>query len=98
VLELKFSAENGDLGASTNGTELMKALATGGAATGITVTEGWKGFLVAYDNGNAYVYYADEADADDDTTLSASEIALVGVVNNVAVGSFVEGNFAAASS
>jgi hypothetical protein len=95
VLELKFSAENGDLGASTNGTELMKALATGGAATGITVTEGWKGFLVAYDNGNAYVYYAD---ADGDTTLSASEIALVGVVNNVAVGSFVEGNFAAASS
>lgn len=95
VLELKFSAENGDLGASTNGTELMKALATGGAATDITVTKtGWKGFLVAYDNGNAYVYYAD---ADGDTTLSANEIALVGVVNNVAVGSFVEGNFAASS-
>jgi hypothetical protein len=51
-----------------------------------------KGLIVAYQAGNAYVYSAVEG-ADGDANLAAADIALVGVLNGVAVGTLVAGNF-----
>jgi hypothetical protein len=80
-----------DLDAATDGTELLKYLATSGAASGITVAgAGHKAYLIAYDNGKAYLYHA--ADSGGDSTISAGEITLVGVFEGVAPGGFVPAN------
>jgi len=56
----------------------------------ITVVANDKGYFVAYDAGNAYIYaYNDTGN----TALVASEIALIGTVNGVAVGGLGAGNF-----
>jgi len=82
---------NADLGAATDGTELLKYLATSGTASGITVNvPGAKAYLIAYDNGNAYLYHADAGIGD--TTIDATEITLVGVFEGVAPGGFVPAN------
>lgn len=50
----------------------------------VTVVANDKGYIVAYDAGNAYVYsYTDGGN----TSLAASEIALIGVINGISVGS-----------
>ena len=94
VIELLgTNALNGDLSASTDGTELFKLLGSSdSAATSITVdTADDNVFLVAYDNGNAYVYYiADQATG---ATAIASEVKLIAVFNGVAVGGFATGDF-----
>jgi hypothetical protein len=71
------------------GTNLLLAIGNGGAAT-LTGTANTVGYLTAYQNGNAYVYFYDN---DGDTTIAATEIALVGVVNNVAVAGLTAANF-----
>jgi len=48
----------------------------------ITTTATNAGYLIAYDNGNAYLYAYTAAG----TTLVASDIALIGVFNGVAIG------------
>ena len=58
----------------------------------LTVTAGDTGYIVAYDNGNAFLYRYVSAD----TALIASEIALIGVFNGVAVGALGNSNFTAA--
>jgi len=81
---------NADLGAATDGTELLKYLATSGTASKITVNNaGEKAYLIAYDNGNAYLYHADSGN---DTNIDANEIKLVGVFEGVAPGGFVAQN------
>lgn len=54
----------------------------------VTVVANDKGYIVAYDAGNAYLYaYTDGGN----TSLAAGEIALIGVINGVAVGSLGAG-------
>jgi hypothetical protein len=91
IQEFAFEAtgNSADLAAATDGTELLKALLTGGGT--LTCSNNDTGHIIAYDNGNAYLYYfADSAGV----TVTASEIALIAVIENVAVGSFVAANIA----
>lgn len=85
----------GNLGAAgvVDGTELLKALSsTNVAASSFTTsTAGDDFYLVAYQNGNAYLYQV--TDAGLDTTVVAADIALVGVFNGVAAGAFAAGDF-----
>lgn len=80
-----------NLDAATDGSELLKYLGSTNAATQISVANnGDKAFLVAYDNGKAYLYHAD---AGADNAIGANEITLVGVFDGVASGAFVSANF-----
>jgi Ca2+-binding RTX toxin-like protein len=91
---LATNSTNGDLSLATDGTELLKVLGiTGDAATSITVDNDLDAvFLVAYDNGNAYLYsLVDSATAQTETL--AADIKLVGVFENIAVGGFASGDF-----
>jgi hypothetical protein len=83
------SADSANLDATTDGTELLKYLATSGTASGITVQTGTKAYLIAYDNGKAYLYHADSGV---NSTIDATEITLVGVFEGVAAGGFVPAN------
>ena len=82
---------NGDLSLVTNGTELLKLLGTqDSAATSITTeANGDAYYIIAYDNGNAYMYLA-SAGADAITT--ALEITLVAVFNSTTAGNFAAGD------
>ena len=56
-----------------------------------------KGYIVAYDAGNAYLYYVADraagADTPADATIQAAEIFLLGTINGVAVGSVTATDF-----
>ena len=54
----------------------------------IATTGGNAGYLIAYDNGNAYLYAYTAAG----TTLVASDLALIGVYNGVAAGAIGAAN------
>ena len=84
---------NGNLDNATDGTELLKALSTSSssAATGFTTTSAAKFYIVAYQNGNAYLFNASAGTGD--TTVSASEITLVGKLTGITAGSLVAGDF-----
>lgn len=86
----------GNLGAVgvVDGTELLKGLSSVNvAATSITASGTSEAFyIVAYQNGNAYLYQAASADVN----VVASEITLVGVFNGVAQGAFASGDFTVA--
>jgi hypothetical protein len=97
VLELGEMSSFADLSASTTGSEVVKGLAsTASAATGITFTESSAtadtGFyVVAYDAGNAYLYYAD--DDNDDDVVAAGEMTLIATFNDIETGAFTADNF-----
>jgi S-layer protein len=98
---LTSGANGGDLLASTNGSELLKALTNADAAdayTGITsaATDG-AAYLLAYQGGKAFLYFASDAAADGgngDSTISATEIALVGIMDAVAANGLTAANYA----
>lgn len=93
IIELGNAAlgANGNLSAASDGTELLKALAASGTATQITAqTAADKGYLVAYQDGNAYLYYYD---AGADAAIAAAEIQLVGTFDGVDAGMFAANNF-----
>ena len=97
VIELGNAAlgSNGDLSAATDGTELLKALASSGTATGITAeTAGGADtvYFVAYQGGNAYMYYGNDAGGTNGL-IEASEITLVATFTGVAAGAFAAGDF-----
>jgi hypothetical protein len=83
---------NGDLSAATDGTELFKLLgATGSAATSLTMDAADDNlFLVAYDNGNAYIYHVQDSAG---ATVVAAEVLLVATVTGMAVGGFADNDF-----
>ena len=57
-----------------------------GGALSVTATTN-KAYIIAFDNGNAYLYHFVEGTAGaGDTTVDAGDIALLGVFNGVAVG------------
>ncbi|TWO81026.1 beta strand repeat-containing protein [Denitratisoma oestradiolicum] len=107
VMEIATTlSSNGDLSltsaAGLNGTELLKALSsTTTASTGIAFTdttdtgaEATAGYIIAYQNDKAYLYYA--ADADNSNSYEATEIALIGTFNGVTAGAFTFDNIVAA--
>jgi len=98
VLELTTTlSSNGDLDLAVNGTELFKALGSTStsAATQLTVaTAADKFYLVAYQDSNAYVYYANAGAVTSDTAVTADEIQLVGVLNGITAGTLDAGDFA----
>lgn len=93
VLELSFELSgNGganDLDSHTDGTGLLAALGQTVAVSADTNT----GFIVAYQDGKAYLYRAAEGVDAADVNLAAADIVLVGVFNGIAVGGFAATNF-----
>ncbi|MFS6826983.1 Calx-beta domain-containing protein [Cyanobium sp. ATX-6F1] len=83
----------------TNGTALLDGLIGSGSATLKTSTRGGKGYLLAYDNDNAFLYAfnAGGGNSTNSTTVSANEIALIGTFDNISainpVDAFVQSNF-----
>lgn len=95
IIEINATLSSyGNLGltGATSGAELLKALSsTDSAATSITADNVDNDFyLVAYQNGNAYLY---QVVNDANTAVIASEITLVGTFEGVAQGAFVAGDF-----
>ena len=71
---------NGNLAASTTGSELLKAISLNGTAhTGITAAaNGNTGYFMATQNGTTYLYYFDEDVTSANTLVAATEIQLIG--------------------
>jgi hypothetical protein len=89
VLELAYNfATVGDISTATNGGALLAGL--GGVLSVAATTN--KGYVIAYQGGNAYLYYVVEG-ADGDAAVAAGDIALIGVFNGVAVGDLSTANF-----
>ena len=84
---------NGDLDTATDGTELLKALSTSAtaAATQITVDSAGSAYLVAYQDGNAYLYAIDAGAGN--TAVVASEMTLVSVIEGITAGALGQGDF-----
>jgi len=92
VLALNFEAATGTgkvLADSVDGTALLASL---GQSIDITADTN-KGFIVAYQAGNAYIYHAVEGADAGNAVFAAADIVLVGVLNGVAVGALVADNF-----
>jgi len=78
---------------STDGTALLAALrvANGNQATAITADDtGDTGYLVAYQNGNAFIYYYD---AGTDDNVVANEITLIAKLIGVSSGALIADSF-----
>ena len=93
---LTTGTNGGDLSAATDGSELLKALTNNAAAdayTGLTTTaEADEFYAVAYQNGNAYIYYVQEGAG---TKLAvAADIKLVATLTGVAVNALDQADFA----
>ncbi|WP_284060408.1 calcium-binding protein, partial [Pseudomonas sp. NW5] len=91
--------DRADLSGATNGSELLKMFyTTASVSEGTSITSlqfetdvaetGVALYLLAYDNGNAYLYRATG-----DSYVQASDITLVGTFENVTTGAFVAGDF-----
>jgi hypothetical protein len=83
---LTTGTNGGDLSASTDGTELLKALTNNAAAdayTGlVTTANGDDFYAVAYQGGNAYIYLVNETGAN--LLAAAGEIQLIATLTGVA--------------
>jgi Ca2+-binding RTX toxin-like protein len=80
--------------ASSNGTALFKALVddlgdgTDTIASITVSTAGDKFYAVAYDNGDAYIYFLDSAKVVSDTSVTANEVELVAFIDTVTADAF----------
>lgn len=83
------------LDSSTDGSALLAALKVLDANTNVTLTTtaSATGFLVAYQNSNAYVYSFDAALTGTNTDIGAADILLVGKLTNINAGALVDVNF-----
>jgi len=84
-----------DKAGATTGTELLKALSsTDAAATSIsTATALADGvFIAAYQDGDAFLYQVTD-DGSDNATITAAEIALVAIIEDVTAGALTSGDF-----
>lgn len=83
-----------DLAAHTDGTGLLDGLnAAGGSTTLTTSTKGGRGYLLAYDNGGAYLY---AFNAGSNNAVAASEIQLI--ANLEASGGLVAGSLVSSNT
>ena len=89
AFELSGNGGANDLDSHTDGTGLLAALGQTVAVSADTN----KGYIVAYQDGKAYLYSAVEGADAADVNLAAADIALVGVFNGVAAGAFTASNF-----
>jgi hypothetical protein len=97
VIELAATlTSRGDLDNATDGTELLKALSsTAHAATGIGFDDAGTDdsaevYLIAYQDGNAYLYHAVGGS---DDLASAAEIQLIGVLSGITAGALTSSEF-----
>jgi serralysin len=96
VFSFNFNNTEADvnLSNSTNGSALLDGLnAANGSASLSTSSRGGSGYIVAYDNANAYLY---SFNAGSNSAVIASEIALIGILdssNSIAVGALTANNF-----
>lgn len=80
------------LSASSTGADILQALSSDTtAASGITANGASNmAFFIVYQNNNAYMFHGSDASAD--SLITAAEIRLVGVFENIALGAFVTGD------
>lgn len=92
VLELSFDIAGTDLGdessTALNGSNLLAHIGTMNVQT-----NGHNGYIIAYQAGNAYLYYLDEGDAQLATSVQGGEVALIATFKDIAAGSLDPGNF-----
>lgn len=86
VLNFDMGGTTDVLSADLTGAALLSNL--GGALT--TAANDEKGYILAYDNGTAYLYYLNNGGGN--TAVVASEIILIGTFTGTAVGSFAAGD------
>lgn len=83
-----------DLSTATDGTALLAALKAANTGTDVTLTQAnaadAQGYLVAYQGGNAYLYYYSNTAT---PGIAASEIALVGVLNTITANALTSADF-----
>lgn len=100
VFEFAFEATGGadlasayDVSGDITGLQLLQALGDGTDSATLTLAGSGdsSGYLVAYNSGDAFVFTFN--DGNSDMALSADEIHLMGVLDNVAVGSMTTANF-----
>jgi ribosomal protein S11 len=89
-LNYDMGGTNGVLSGISSGTGLIANINNGSAGTITAAAAGATGFILAYDNGNGYLY---QYNAGADTDVAGSEMVLVGILNNVAVGSLTNADF-----
>ena len=96
VFSFNFNNTEADvnLANSTNGSALLDGLnAASGSASLSTSSLGGRGYIVAYDNANAYIY---SFNAGGNNAVIASEIALIGILdssNPITVSALTANNF-----
>lgn len=96
VFSFNFNNTEADvnLSNSTNGSALLDGLnAANGSASLSTSSPGGSGYIVAYDNANAYLY---SFNAGTNSAVIASEIALIGILastNPITAGALTANNF-----
>lgn len=85
------------LDTSTDGSGLLLALKAVNANTAVTLTTSASGtgYLVAYQNSNAYIYSYDAATLGTNTNIEAGDIVLIGKLTGVGAGALVADNFVA---
>ena len=88
IIELTVNDDGGDLSLSTTGVELEKIVSAGSANFVVDASE--KFYILAYDEGKAYLYYANSGA---DTDLTAAEILLIAVFDGITAGGFVAEDF-----
>ena len=94
VVLFNFAATNNSASLSTasDGAQLLKGIANQGSViASLAATASDKGYIVAYDATDAYLFYYD--DADGGGTVVASEVALIGTLSTVAAAALVASNF-----
>jgi hypothetical protein len=94
ITEITIDFLTNDLSTSTDGTALIAALTAVNSGTAATITQTHasdaQGYLLAYQGGNAYLYYYSNTAT---TGIAAAEIALVGVLNSVTANALGAANF-----
>ena len=100
VIEIAATlSTRGDLDNALDGTELLKALSSSAtAAPSITVADATADddadfYILAYQDGKAYLYYAETDGSAAGDTITASEITLVAVMNGVVAGALSSADF-----
>lgn len=97
IFAFKFDS-SATLAGVTNGSALLDGLIGSGSASLRTSTRGGKGYLLAYDNGDAFLYAfnAGGGNTTSSTTVNANEIALIATFDNSSAinpGAFLQTNF-----
>ncbi len=96
---LTSGTNGGDLTLSANGSELLKALTSNTAADTYTQIQaagaGHSTYLLGYQNGSAFLYWASDAAAaggNNDGAWQVAEIHLIGTFTGIAANALVAGN------